>query len=231
MSYYIPGFRQTHNYFPKEIYFSTTANQVHKYRKKYCTKSKAAECLELTEKWLKGHSTADDDRRDWDYLLEGEGVDEDVAVDGMTSEEEHAMEKADKSRKKANKDSNEEVKQLKITDPGPAHETIGEATNQGGSSSGLSGINVQELKEKTIVDSAKEVQKESPSSLQVRDESTAIRDLKAQVSNLQKQLSDQLATHQHQLVAQQGQLVTHQEQTQRQLEELKNLLLMRPSTA
>ncbi|KAF8919392.1 hypothetical protein BGZ58_004640, partial [Dissophora ornata] len=141
------------------------------------------------------------------------------------------MEKADKSRKKANKDSNEEVKQLKITDPGPAHETIGEATNQGGSSSGLSGINVQELKEKTIVDSAKEVQKESPSSLQVRDESTAIRDLKAQVSNLQKQLSDQLATHQHQLVAQQGQLVTHQEQTQRQLEELKNLLLMRPSTA
>ncbi|KAF8947250.1 hypothetical protein BGZ46_005623, partial [Entomortierella lignicola] len=32
MSYHIPGFRQTHNWFPKEIYFTATLQQVRNYR-------------------------------------------------------------------------------------------------------------------------------------------------------------------------------------------------------
>ncbi|KAF9932497.1 hypothetical protein FBU30_008070 [Linnemannia zychae] len=35
MSYNIPGFRQTHNWFPKQIYFSATSQQVRDYQEKY----------------------------------------------------------------------------------------------------------------------------------------------------------------------------------------------------
>ncbi|KAF9115493.1 hypothetical protein BGX27_007622 [Mortierella sp. AM989] len=35
MSYFIPGYRQTHSWFPKEIYFSATKQEVNAYKEKY----------------------------------------------------------------------------------------------------------------------------------------------------------------------------------------------------
>ncbi|KAF9362335.1 hypothetical protein BGX34_006376 [Mortierella sp. NVP85] len=56
LSYHIPGFRQTHNYFPKEIYFSATLQQVKEYRQKYNINSKQKEEeddeLNIAEDWL-----------------------------------------------------------------------------------------------------------------------------------------------------------------------------------
>ncbi|KAF9401702.1 hypothetical protein BGX21_000897 [Mortierella sp. AD011] len=52
MSYHIPGFRQTHNWFPNEIYFTATLQQVREYREKYSKDRNEAD-LELTEDWLR----------------------------------------------------------------------------------------------------------------------------------------------------------------------------------
>ncbi|KAF8928013.1 hypothetical protein BGZ58_009945 [Dissophora ornata] len=85
MSYHIPGFRQTYNYFPREIYFSATPQQVHEHRNKYDVKDSATKALDAMEELLAKPSAADDDQADDDYLLEGEEVDG-VAGEVLNSE-------------------------------------------------------------------------------------------------------------------------------------------------
>ncbi|KAF9103698.1 hypothetical protein BGX27_010471 [Mortierella sp. AM989] len=59
MSHHIPGFRQAHNWFPKEIYFTATLQQVREYREKYYKEKNEAD-LEITEDWLRGIVDMDD---------------------------------------------------------------------------------------------------------------------------------------------------------------------------
>ena len=47
MSYHIPGFRQSHSWFPKEIYFTATSQQVEDYRESH-TSSKTRHCPSAT---------------------------------------------------------------------------------------------------------------------------------------------------------------------------------------
>ncbi|KAF9083060.1 hypothetical protein BGX23_011818 [Mortierella sp. AD031] len=51
MSHQIPGFRQTHNWFPKQIYFSATPQQVKDYQEKYHPKDKPLSSDEALESW------------------------------------------------------------------------------------------------------------------------------------------------------------------------------------
>ncbi|KAG0329626.1 hypothetical protein BGZ99_001233 [Dissophora globulifera] len=65
MSYHIPGFRQTHNWFPKEIYFSATPEQIKAYRTKYHEKDERENKAHgMPVEWLKApdvaHGYADD---------------------------------------------------------------------------------------------------------------------------------------------------------------------------
>ncbi|KAF9174530.1 hypothetical protein BGX21_000896 [Mortierella sp. AD011] len=71
MSYHIPGFRETHNWFPKEIYFMATLQEVRDYHKKHTKdKNKDKIDLEVTVDWLHGTVDIDD--------FSDEDVDEEV---------------------------------------------------------------------------------------------------------------------------------------------------------
>ncbi|KAG0246546.1 hypothetical protein BGX31_000997 [Mortierella sp. GBA43] len=57
LSYHIPGFRQTYNYFPREIYFSATLQEVKEYREKYKPNLNGKDKedddeLDIAEDWL-----------------------------------------------------------------------------------------------------------------------------------------------------------------------------------
>ncbi|KAF9110595.1 hypothetical protein BGX27_006149 [Mortierella sp. AM989] len=53
LSYHIPGFRQTYNWFPKEIYFSSSRQKAQKFRERYLDTSKAEADLEALEDWVR----------------------------------------------------------------------------------------------------------------------------------------------------------------------------------
>ncbi|KAI8599249.1 hypothetical protein EDD21DRAFT_165045 [Dissophora ornata] len=187
MSYHIPGFRQTYNYFPREIYFSATAKQVHEHRKKYHAKDRATEDLDAMEEQLARPTAADDDQADDDYLFEGEEVDESVAGKGLDSERTDTLSKAD-GQDGATVDVPKDPSLLQQQPSSEEQGTVGKLNSQVGE------LNSQ------------------------------VGDLKSQVLLLQTQLSNQAKTQQEQFTIQ-------QEQVQKQFEELKNLLLIRSSTA
>ncbi|KAI8599250.1 hypothetical protein EDD21DRAFT_165083, partial [Dissophora ornata] len=273
MSYHIPGFRQTYDYFPKEIYFSATPKQVHAYRKKYHAKDSATEGLDVMEEWLSGPSATDDDQEDDDYLFEGEEVDEDVSGEGMVKDVEEEEEVKEDGGKTDGDEvpSDEKVEGLEITDPeSAAKATDGEADqvesveSSGGvsDSNALNSEGTATLSKAAEQDDTAEDVPEDPSPLQqqpssdeqgtIRELNSQVGDLKSQVLLLQTQLSNQARTQQEQFTiqqeqfsaqkdqfaaqkdlfaAQKDQFSNHQEQVQKQFEELKSLLLMRPSTA
>ncbi|KAF8925459.1 hypothetical protein BGZ58_000784, partial [Dissophora ornata] len=236
MSYHIPGFRQTHNYFPREIYFSATPEQVYAYRDKYHIKDNVMEGLEVTEEWQAGPSAADDDQVDDDYLFEGEEVNEDVAGEGMAKDvEEKEVEGHGGKNGGDAVTSNEDVEDLEITDPESAAKTTDGTADQVescgvGDSDALNSEGMATLSKTAEQDDATGDVPKDPPSLQPQSSnkdqaticelSSQVSDLKSQVADLQKQLREQLSSQQEQLVAQ-------QDQHQRQHEELKSLLMVR----
>ncbi|KAF8929255.1 hypothetical protein BGZ58_009079 [Dissophora ornata] len=204
MSYHIPGFRQTHNYFPKEIYFSATPKQVHAYREKYHIKDNATKGLKVTEEWLVGPSAADDDKVDEDYLFEGEEVDDGVAGEGLNSEGTATLSKAaeqDGAMGDVTKDPSSLQQQLSSEEQA----TIRELNSQ-----------VGELKSQVLL-----------LQTQMSDQANT---QQGEFIKLQNQFAAQLiAAQKDQFAAQKDQFSIQQEQVQKQLEELKNLLVMRSS--
>ena len=61
LSYHVPGFRQSHNWFPKEIYFSATPQQVRAYNKKAHVKAGIPGKLTKPEDWTRDYQTEDND--------------------------------------------------------------------------------------------------------------------------------------------------------------------------
>ncbi|KAF9953733.1 hypothetical protein BGZ72_005196 [Mortierella alpina] len=61
LSYHVPGFRQSHNWFPKEIYFSATPQQVRAYNKKAHVKAGTPGELTKPEDWTRDYQTEDND--------------------------------------------------------------------------------------------------------------------------------------------------------------------------
>ncbi|KAF9091601.1 hypothetical protein BGX27_001998 [Mortierella sp. AM989] len=59
LSYHIPGFRQTYDWFPKEIYFSSPLQKVQKFREKYPKAPKAEANLKALEEWINNRSKVD----------------------------------------------------------------------------------------------------------------------------------------------------------------------------
>ncbi|KAF9085662.1 hypothetical protein BGX27_003408 [Mortierella sp. AM989] len=59
LSYHIPGFRQTYNWFPKHIYFSSSLQKVQKFREKY-QDTKTESDLEALENWTRNGGKVDD---------------------------------------------------------------------------------------------------------------------------------------------------------------------------
>ncbi|KAF9327041.1 hypothetical protein BGZ91_001658, partial [Linnemannia elongata] len=61
MSYLIPGFRKTHNVFPKQIYFTATKEEVKEYRRKYFPKQKKVVDKALAKKMGWGLNDEEED--------------------------------------------------------------------------------------------------------------------------------------------------------------------------
>ncbi|KAF9179860.1 hypothetical protein BGZ49_005102, partial [Haplosporangium sp. Z 27] len=229
MSYHIPGFRQTHNWFPKEIYFTATLQQVRDYREKYSKDNNEAD-LDIAEDWLRG-----------DVDIDG-FVDEDV-YDGPTDTKPASTDATKKTAaagtevaKKANVEGqtpDSEVDKLKISgSESPANKTspTTEVKTPDGNTS------APDVKAAEPSSSTSPTAAVAPAEEKVKDDASVksvaslpldnntdkvliqglnqqVGDLKTQVADLQKQLSEQV--------------LAQKEQAQKQFEELKNLLLQR----
>ncbi|KAF9952386.1 hypothetical protein BGZ70_000617 [Mortierella alpina] len=64
LSYHIPGFRQSHNCFPKEIYFTATSQKVRAYHKKYRAKYNDPGDLSQPEDWARDYQADENDAYD-----------------------------------------------------------------------------------------------------------------------------------------------------------------------
>ncbi|KAF9079664.1 hypothetical protein BGX27_006137, partial [Mortierella sp. AM989] len=60
LSYHIPGFRETYDWFPKEIYFSSSLEMVKKFNEKYLDTSKVETELGKIEEWIRNGGKVDD---------------------------------------------------------------------------------------------------------------------------------------------------------------------------
>ncbi|KAI7826000.1 hypothetical protein BC939DRAFT_447481 [Gamsiella multidivaricata] len=60
MSYHTPGFRQTHNWFPKEIYFTATTKEVRAYHEKNHDFRTLSADTDMTEEWMRNLQLDDD---------------------------------------------------------------------------------------------------------------------------------------------------------------------------
>ncbi|KAG0303949.1 hypothetical protein BGZ98_006095 [Dissophora globulifera] len=110
MSYHIPGFRQTHNWFPKEIYFSATPEQIKAYRTKYHEKDgRENKAHVMPVEWLKApdvaHGYADD------------GADDEDSKDtAKKSEENGSVEKEEEEGKGKFETTEEDIDALNVTE-------------------------------------------------------------------------------------------------------------------
>ncbi|KAK3841445.1 MAG: hypothetical protein J3R72DRAFT_445496 [Linnemannia gamsii] len=60
LSYHIPGFRQTYDWFPKQIYFTATAKEVNRYIEKYPKGRRQDDINALVDDWVKSEGDGDD---------------------------------------------------------------------------------------------------------------------------------------------------------------------------
>ncbi|KAF9351278.1 hypothetical protein BGX26_010668 [Mortierella sp. AD094] len=207
MSYHIPGFRQTHNWFPKEIYFTATLQQVREYREKY-SKDKNEADLAVSEDWLRGAVDMDD--------FVDDDVDEDVNgnVDGGDKADKFEEESRDKMDDE-DSHSEDQIDDLKVAN---SEESIGKgskAETKVTNSSRPSSATMEQAK----VEKDKEGDEPTSSldnngdKILIQNLNQQVGDLKTQVADLQRQLTEQV--------------LAQREQAQSQFEELKNLLLQR----
>ncbi|KAF9347936.1 hypothetical protein BGX26_000636, partial [Mortierella sp. AD094] len=211
MSYHIPGFRQTHNWFPKEIYFTATLQQVRAYREKY-SKDKNEADLELTEDWLRGAVDMDDfvdeelDEEESGNIAGGEKTDK------IEEEEDNGGNANDQDGGSDKSIFEDQIDDLKVTESedqveasSPVTPVTGQIKSEDDKKGGESTPSPGNSGDKVLIRNLNQ---------QVGDLKTEVGDLKSQVTDLQKQLAEQV--------------LAQREQSQSQFEELKNLLLQRP---
>ncbi|KAF9927301.1 hypothetical protein BGZ67_007565, partial [Mortierella alpina] len=92
LSYHIPGFRQSHNCFPKEIYFSATSQKVRAFRKKQHAKDHKPGDLSQHEDWARDYQADDND---------GYGVKVEAKLPAPTKMEEAAVQEKDNDSNKS----------------------------------------------------------------------------------------------------------------------------------
>ncbi|KAF9965676.1 hypothetical protein BGZ70_004344 [Mortierella alpina] len=205
MSYHIPGFRQSHNWFPKEIFYSATLQEVRAYREKYDSKASKNKDRDLLEDW---------GRDDYDEEEETQGAartrklgasqDEDNASSASVNGE--AEDNSEEEQEGQDGDENEDENEKGGTDDdGDADEEDGEVVDVDG--------NDGEGEEEEEEEEAKDQDEDKD------DDASVVKDLKVQVLKLQKQVSRQLEVQQEM-----------HEQSQRQLQELRELLLAQNRT-
>ncbi|KAF8940294.1 hypothetical protein BGZ58_007066 [Dissophora ornata] len=217
LSYHIPGFRQSHNWFPSEIYFTATPKEIRAYREKYPDTSNTIEDFKLTEEYTRG---PDDEDVDADEA--GDEYDVVGSKNGQFDDDDEEDDEEEGDEEEGDDDKDDE----EIED--------GEGEQEEESDNLIESLEVPKLRDDG--DGKSETNPELK-----HDEAIAIQNLSKQVENLQTQLAQQLTAQQdevrqqvsQQLAMQQAQiqhqLATQQEQVQRQLEELKGLLLLRPT--
>ncbi|KAF9272478.1 hypothetical protein BGZ68_002376, partial [Mortierella alpina] len=177
MSYHIPGFRQSHNWFPKEIYYSATLQKVRAYREKYDSKASKNKDRDLLEDWER-----DDD------------------------EEEDEDQGAARTRKLGAFQDDDNASSVSVN--GEAEENSKEDGDENGDEDEEDGDDEE------VVDVDGDEDEWTADQEEDKADAAAVKDLKKQVVKLQKQVSRQLK----------AQKEMH-EQSQRQLQELRELLL------
>ncbi|KAF8924959.1 hypothetical protein BGZ58_001269 [Dissophora ornata] len=248
LSYHIPGFRQTYDWFPKEIYFAASPKQVREYREKYSANGKSTQDSVILEEWMRAV------RNDDDYLQDDDNDDEEIEESAKSSrhEESHEVEDGetlDKGKSKFSDDSDDEVERWRfnneeaneleeveaddiepgasggrVTELGPADTYVNEQETAGTDANG------QEIADKdvTATNPERNIEMSDSFSRMDTDMSTVVQlqiqlvDLKAQVEALEKTLAEQLSTQQKTLEEKLlQQLAAQQKQSQQQQLEMQ----------
>ncbi|KAF9962624.1 hypothetical protein BGZ72_000044 [Mortierella alpina] len=196
MSYHIPGFRQSHNCFPKEIFYSATLQEVRAYREKYDSRASKNEDRDLLEYWERDDNDEEEDENRGAARTRKLGASQDkdntssASVNGDDQDEESNEEAQEDQGGDENEDANEED---------------GDGDDDEGADEEVVDVEGDEGDDEGQADDQKEVKDEDAS---------VVKDLKVQVVKLQRQVSRQLKAQQEM-----------HEQSQRQLQELRELLL------
>jgi len=237
MSHQIPGFRQAHNWFPKQIYFSATPQQVREYREKYHPRDKFggtnADGDVTVGGWARNGDDEGDDEVDpifenvprdapedeeeqQDGEGEGEGEGEGQGKDGGDERDGAATEGENEEGSPTEEHQGGEGSKTDATAGGDQKEEVAEIVPEPESQpdQGTAKEEKRLHRGKTVKatpatvgssDGAKAGEKSDKDNTKIGQ--GTVQDLRAQVGDLQKQLTLQ------------------QEQSQKQFDELKELLL------
>ncbi|KAF8948887.1 hypothetical protein BGZ47_001603 [Haplosporangium gracile] len=188
MSHHIPGFRQTHDWFPKQIYFSATPQQARDYQEKY-------------------HPGGEN-------MSGGDGEDDGDEVDPIFDnvprpKEEEEQQQESEEEQTEEQTGEDEVAETAEGEGGNGDGEQGETKAEGEGEAEAEGEGQKE-QEQTITATTGETATKDPKDKAIEHNSSL--DLRTQVSELQRQLTMQ------------------QEQSQKQFDELKELLLRATTT-
>ncbi|KAG9324607.1 hypothetical protein KVV02_004101 [Mortierella alpina] len=193
MSYHIPGFRQSHNWFPKEIYYAATLQEVRAYREKYDLKASKNKDRDLLEDW---------GRDDSDEEEESQGAARTRKLGASQQDDDDASSTSVNGEAKEN---NEEEQQ---DQDGDNNEDEDDDDGWEDEEEEVVDVDGDEGEKEEAEDQDKDKDKDEGK------DASAVKDLKVQVVKLQRQVSQQLKAQQEM-----------HEQSQRQLQELRELLL------
>ncbi|KAG0309160.1 hypothetical protein BGZ98_004906 [Dissophora globulifera] len=201
MSYHIPGFRQTYNWFPKEIYFTADPKQVKKFRKTHPANGKGDDDTDRTEEMM--CSTPDVLDYFYDNYSAVEALEDDNEEENKTRELE---ESAEGEEQHSDTDDDENEDEDDEDDDGGSNDDkkesdLSKRQNERGE---------KNKRESDLLPDDESISKENRDAAIIKQLSSQVEEIKAQ---LQQQLADQL--------------ITQQEQARQQFEELRTLLLGR----
>jgi len=187
MSYHIPGFRQTYDFFPDEIYFSVTHKQLQEMQRKFDGRNWVIMDLDMTENHLKEDGENDALEAN-DALEENDG---DSALEGKRNKRKHSMDRdstndgsvADSVKQGAVEDVLEaQVKDLMVVDSDKLGSKIDSRQGEEGSVPATEG--------------APPIQQRNRDREWIHRLRMQVEDLHQQVANLRKDLSDGLSMQQ-----------------------------------
>ncbi|KAF9979626.1 hypothetical protein BGZ75_009413 [Mortierella antarctica] len=191
MSYHIPGFRQSHNWFPKEIYYAATLQEVRAYREKYDLKASKNKDRDLLEDWGRDDSDEEEESQGAARTRKLGASQQDEDNDSSTSVNGDAKENNEEEQQDQDGDNNED-----------------ENDDDGWETEEVVDVDGDEEEKEEAEDQDKGKGKDEGK------DASVVKDLKVQVVKLQRQVSRQVKAQQEM-----------HEQSQRQLQELRELLL------
>ena len=198
MSYHIPGFRETYNYFPDEIYFSVTPKQMQETLWKFSARNSVIVNPEIAEKWQKKGNDDND-------ALEVNGEDE--GSQDLSGDDEEEKEAAGAGKQKSRKISTSHDKDGNIEGSAKQEAAVEAFLDYSGLGSSSGKVDSHKGKEKSAP-----VMGGISSILQGNQDRESEHRLSRQVEDLRKQFSDHMTTQ--------------QEREERQFAEVKGLLLL-----